>query len=137
MYIHELARQLRLRKLDNANLGALALCALGICTATGTHEPTRAAPPTMVTAKRPDDPEQSQIADGPESARPRPVFVEPSAPAMPPGRGMTYAMQQPDQYWPYHGAIQSSAMFRNAVLLNSLTEVQKAAEALPVNGLAK
>ena len=37
---------------------------------------------------------------------------------MPPGRGMTYTMEQPDPYWDNHAAIQSSIQqYRNAALL--------------------
>ena len=37
---------------------------------------------------------------------------------MPPGHGMTYAMEQPDPYWDNHAAIQSSMQqYRNAALL--------------------
>ncbi len=37
---------------------------------------------------------------------------------MPPGRGVTWAMQQEDPYWGSHAAIMSSMpQFRNAALL--------------------
>ena len=132
MYIHLLARELRLRNVENPNLGALALCVLSSCTAIGAHEVARGAPAIVITAKRPDDSEQQYAAEGPESAELRTVFVEPQAPAMPPGRGMTYAMQQPEP-WPCHVFIQSMATFRNTALLDSIASDQKTAGSDPVN----
>lgn len=119
MYIHLLARHLRQRKCDRPNLGSLLLCALASIGAIEAHEVARAAP-SVVTAKRPDDQEQPAVADGPETAELKPVFIEPAAEPMPPGRGMTYAMQQPDDPWRNHSWIRSSVAteHRNSVLLD-------------------
>jgi hypothetical protein len=134
MYIHVLARELRRRKLEDPNLGALLLCALTAWSTTGVPEVARAAPVTVVTAKRPDELEQPLIMDGPENAEQRPEFVEPAGPAMPPGRGMQYAMEQANP-WPYQqAAIQSMVTFRNAALLDSITAAQKTATSEPAKG---
>lgn len=124
MYIHVLALELRRRTLEDPNVGALLLCALIACSANGVHEPTRTAPSSVVTAKRADDQEQLALTDGPENAELRPVFIEPAAQPMPPGRGMTYAMVEREP-WPYHAVVQDTMQHRNGALLDALASAQK------------
>ena len=70
----------------------------------------------------PAPPGSQDILDtAPEAAIVAPPATEQAPPpaSMPPGRGMTYAMEQDAAYWPNHSAVYSSVpQYRNAALLD-------------------
>jgi hypothetical protein len=119
--IQELVRRIRLRRLEGPSVGAAVLIALAACNAGQVvREVPRAIPPQVIASKRSDDIAPLLPSDGPEFKTPQLAPRMPGTEPMPPGRGMTYAMEQPDPYWDSHAAIQSSMQqFRNAALLDA------------------
>lgn len=105
--------------MDKPNAGAGILAVLSAAIATHVPEVPRALPASVIATKRHDDDAALHIVHGPE--RPELVMPQPPPPPMPPGRGMTYAMQEDDWTQHFRAAHQSVLHSRNAALLAALS----------------
>jgi hypothetical protein len=117
MYIHELARRIRLRSLGDPKVGAGLLIGLSLFNATTVIHEIPRAPQAATVSRRPDEDDRAAQIDGPESHPPQLVSTTVAEP-MPPGRGMTWAMAQEAAFQPNQGWIASAVPERNSVLLD-------------------